>query len=104
MTSRIDRGLDRGVAFEFAFEGAAIEAFPGETIAAALLAAGLRTTRLSARHGTPRGLYCGMGVCWECLVVVDGKPAQRACMTEARPGMRVALQRGAGGIVDGEGP
>jgi predicted molibdopterin-dependent oxidoreductase YjgC len=97
MSRRIDAGLDRGVAFTFSFDGQSVDAFPGETVAAALLAADVRRFRASARRELPRGLYCGMGVCWECLVVIDGKPSNRACMTEARPGMRVETQRGVGG-------
>lgn len=62
------------------FEGRAVEARRGETLAAALSAAGeleLRETRLGAR----RGIFCGMGVCQDCRVVVDGRHGQRACMT-----------------------
>jgi NADPH-dependent 2,4-dienoyl-CoA reductase/sulfur reductase-like enzyme len=73
--------------FTFEFEGARIEAWPGESLAAALLSAGvvgLRTTM----QGDTRGLYCGMGVCGECRVVVDGV-SHRACMTPAAPGQRV---------------
>ncbi len=65
----------------FTFEGEAIAARPGETIAAALTAAGVRTFRIT-RQGEPRGLYCGMGVCQECLVEIDGQPSVRACMTK----------------------
>lgn len=96
MTRRIDRGLDRGAAFTFAFDGQPVEAYPGETVGAALLAAGINRFRITARSAMPRGLYCGMGVCWECLVTVDGSPSVRACTTEARPGMRVETQHGAG--------
>jgi predicted molibdopterin-dependent oxidoreductase YjgC len=94
--SRVDQGLDRGVPFSFRFDGQEVRAYPGETVAAALLAADLRKFRSTAKAGLPRGLYCGMGVCWECLVVVDGRPSNRACMTEARPGMRVETQHGVG--------
>jgi len=93
---RIEDGLDRGTAFQFTFDGQPIPAYPGESIAAALMAAGRRVLRTTARAGEGRGLYCGMGVCWECMVVVDGMPATRACMTEARPGMRVETQAGVG--------
>lgn len=93
---RVDLGLDRGKAFAFQFDGRPVEAYPGETIAAALLSAGIRQFRRTAKAAMPRGLYCGMGVCWECLVVVDGRPSNRACMTEAKPGMRVETQQGAG--------
>lgn len=63
------------------FEGARVEARPGESLAAALTAHGVnvfRTTRCAAE----RGLFCGMGVCQDCLVEIDGKPNQRACMTK----------------------
>lgn len=95
--SRIDVGLERGQAFAFTLDGERIEAFPGETVAAALLALGARALRRTARRGQPRSLYCGMGICWECLVTVDGVPSRRACMTEAKPGMRVETQNGVGG-------
>ena len=95
--TRIDDGLDRGAAFAFSLDGERVEAYPGETVAAALLASGPRALRRTARRGQPRSLYCGMGTCWECLVTVDGVPSQRACMTEAKPGMRVETQKGVGG-------
>ncbi|MCC6470980.1 MAG: (2Fe-2S)-binding protein [Alphaproteobacteria bacterium] len=97
MTRRIDQGIDRGAAFRFDFDGQPVVAYPGETVAGALLAAGVARFRTTARSAMPRGLYCGMGMCWECLVVIDGRPSNRACMTEARPGMRVETQRGLGG-------
>ncbi len=78
-------GADRP---SFDFDGRAIPVAPGATIAAALIAAGERVLRQS-RLGDPRGVFCGMGICQECLVTVDGRPGQRACMTVARPGMRV---------------
>ncbi|MGI9415728.1 MAG: (2Fe-2S)-binding protein [Hyphomicrobiales bacterium] len=76
---RLDDGTDRGQPVTFRFDGAEVTAYPGETIAAALIAAGIRTTRLS-RNGMPRGYFCGMGVCSECLVTVDDTPNQRACV------------------------
>jgi len=68
-------------AITITFEGTPIAARPGETIAAALTAAGIREFRIT-RDGAPRGLFCGMGVCQECLVEIAGEPAQRACMTK----------------------
>lgn len=59
----------------------------GTTVAAALLAAGLRRFRHAPRHGDPRGLFCGMGLCYECLVTVDGIPNVRACLTPVAEGM-----------------
>lgn len=73
----------------FEFEGRSIPATAGATIAAALTAAGELALKHS-RQGDCRGVFCGMGVCQECLVEVDGIPGRRACMTAARPGMRVA--------------
>jgi NADPH-dependent 2,4-dienoyl-CoA reductase/sulfur reductase-like enzyme len=70
-----------GVVIAIQFEGERIEARAGESLAAALVAHGVtsfRTTRL----GTARGVFCGMGVCQDCLVEVDGRPNQRACMTK----------------------
>ncbi len=86
-------GERTGERFTFRFEGHAIEAWPGESVAAALLAAGQLTLRLS-EQGDPRGMLCGIGACWECRCVVDGRPNTRACLTEAQPGMEVRRQRG----------
>jgi glycine/D-amino acid oxidase-like deaminating enzyme len=70
------------------FDGAEIEALPGETIAAALAAADIVTLR-AARSGAARGPFCGMGACFDCLVTVNGRPNQRACLTKVEPGMEV---------------
>lgn len=98
---RIEDGLDRGRPFQFTFDGQPIAAYPGESIAAALYAAGRRGFRTTAKTGEARSVYCAMGVCWECMVVIDGKPAMRACMTEARPGVRVEIQAGVGPAAKG---
>jgi hypothetical protein len=71
-------------------------AYEGETVAAALLADGRRAFRRTVRRGEPRGLLCGMGVCFDCLVRVDGRPNVRACQTPVAEGMRVETPRGAG--------
>jgi predicted molibdopterin-dependent oxidoreductase YjgC len=81
-------GIRRGPAVTITVDGEPLQAHVGETVAAALIAqdaAGIRTTR----GGAPRGLYCGMGVCFDCLVVVDGLPNTRACMTWVRDGMEI---------------
>jgi thioredoxin reductase len=67
---------------------------PGQTVAAALTAAGVRELRATRRNldGEGRGLHCGMGVCQDCLVEVDGAPNTRACVTKAVPGMEVRHQ------------
>jgi predicted molibdopterin-dependent oxidoreductase YjgC len=85
-------GIERGDRLEFTFDGEAITAYAGESIAAALLANGHRHWRTTPRRVEPRGLYCGIGVCYECLVEIDGAPGRRACMIEVQGGMRVASQ------------
>ena len=70
-----------GAPVRLRFDGREIEALPGETIAAALAAADIVAVR-QARSGAPRGPFCGMGACFDCLVTVDGRPNQRACLTK----------------------
>jgi thioredoxin reductase/bacterioferritin-associated ferredoxin len=74
---------------------------PGQTVAAALTAAGVRELRETRRglDGEGRGIFCGMGVCQDCLVTVDGAPNSRACMMQARPGLVVARQEFPGAAV-----
>ncbi|MBP0465558.1 FAD-dependent oxidoreductase [Roseomonas sp. PWR1] len=72
----------------FTFEGREVEALQGESIAAALSAAGILAFRETAK-GAPRGLWCGMGACFDCVVTVDGRAGQRACLVKAEAGMRV---------------
>ncbi len=78
-------------AVEFRFEGRPIPARRGQSLAAALAAAG-ELTLGTGKDGSPRGAFCGMGVCHDCLVVVDGRAGQRACMTKAQDGLDVARQ------------
>jgi hypothetical protein len=80
----------------FDFGGAPIAFAPGQSIAAALIAAGHRSWRTTRVGGEPRGAFCGIGVCFDCLVVVNGVPNRRACLTEARAGDRVERQEGTG--------
>lgn len=79
----------------FSFDGKPVEAYEGETIAAALHAAGIRVLSRT-RGGSPRGLFCAIGKCSSCLATVDGIPNVKTCVTEVREGMRVASQRGPG--------
>ncbi len=77
------------------FEGVAIEASVGDSVAAAVLAAGHRLTRTTPVGGSGRGPYCMMGVCFDCLMEIDGEQNRQACMVEARDGMKVRRMRGA---------
>lgn len=80
----------------FSFDGRPVEFMPGQSIGAALWAGGVRSWRTTPVAGRPRGLFCGIGVCFDCLVEVDGRPDERACVTPARAGLDVRTQRGAG--------
>lgn len=71
--------------------GAPMVAHRGQTLAAALLANGVRTLRRTRRDGRPRGMFCAMGVCFDCVLTVDGKPGVRACMTPVDAGMTVTM-------------
>jgi predicted molibdopterin-dependent oxidoreductase YjgC len=78
------------------FDGRKVRAEAGQTVAAALWAAGIRSWRTTRESGAPRGLFCGIGVCFGCLVTIDGTLNQRACLVPVRPGMVVTTQLGTG--------
>ena len=82
-----------GPLVRFSFEGRRMQARQGMTLAAALLANGQSHFRDAAVSGAPRGPFCMMGACFECLVVIDGTPNRQACMTEVAEGMDVHRQR-----------
>ena len=84
-------GITRGRQLSIVLDGVAVEAFEGETVAAVLVARDGLLTRTTA-SGQPRGVHCGMGVCFECLVTVDGVANTRACMTLVIDGMIVVRQ------------
>ena len=77
----------------FSFENQQVKARLGQSVAAALLANGIRTLRID-EAGNPKGILCGIGYCFECRCVIDDEPDRRACMVEAKPGMRVRRQQG----------
>jgi predicted molibdopterin-dependent oxidoreductase YjgC len=77
------------------FEGMTIPARQGDCVATALLSAGQANFRETPVNGAPRGPYCMMGICFDCLVEIDGIANIQACMTEVRAGMRIRRQIGA---------
>ena len=83
--------IQRGERVVIEVDGEPIEARAGETVATALLAQGRRTLRRTRVKGKPRGLFCAMGICFDCLVTVDGQRSVRACMVTVEPGLRVSL-------------
>ena len=98
-TPRLPLGpeLERGTAVAISVDGRPVRAHLGETVAGVLFAERQVTVRHTPR-GAPRGVFCGMGTCFDCLLVVDGVPNTRACMTWAREGMKVRSQNGLGPI------
>ena len=75
-------------------DGRAVSARPSDSVAAALLAAGITSCRTTPISGAPRAPYCMMGVCFECLVTVDGVGNRQGCLVRVRDGMRVETQQG----------
>ena len=66
----------------------------GDTVAAALILAGYKSCRDTVISGAPRGPFCMMGICYDCLVMIDGRPNQQACMTRVLQHMRIERQSG----------
>ncbi|HET8678754.1 MAG TPA: (2Fe-2S)-binding protein [bacterium] len=79
----------RGPAVQLVIDGTEMTAFEGEVLSTALLAAGRMTFRRSEKLREPRGLFCSIGICFECVVRVEGLGTVRACQTAVRNGMRV---------------
>jgi predicted molibdopterin-dependent oxidoreductase YjgC len=77
------------------FDGVTVPAQAGESAASALIAAGILVTRHTPVSTAPRGPFCMMGACFDCLAVVDGRGGVQLCLTPVRDGMRIETQRGA---------
>ena len=75
--------------------GAELQCRAGDSVAAALFAGGMQACRDTAVGEVPRGPYCMMGVCYDCLVTIDGQANQQGCMTAVRDGMKIERQLGA---------
>jgi len=80
----------------FTCDGKTLTGYEGEPVAAALLAAGIRVHRLTRKARAPRGVFCAIGRCTDCVMVVDGRPNVRTCVTPLKEGMDVRTQVGAG--------
>lgn len=88
---RFDNGFRRGETLSFSADGVTVRAHRGETVAAALMAAGMLGLRRSPRDGAARGAFCFMGVCQECAVHIEGA-LKRACQVPASQGLVVELR------------
>lgn len=83
-----------GAAVNVIVDGKTIRARTGDTVAAALLAGGVPHCRTTAVSGEPRGPYCMMGVCFDCLVMIDGIGNRQGCLVQVADGMRIETQHG----------
>jgi len=73
----------------FSFNGEEFNCESGQSIAAALIAAEHRELRSTRFENEPRSIFCGIGICFDCVVFVDGIANQRSCLVEAKDGMKV---------------
>lgn len=94
MFKRLDSHPEKCVTITI--DGKPFEAAAGETVAAAVLLSGIGYTRTTPVSDAPRAPFCLMGVCYECLMVIDGQPNRRACQEYVVEGMRIERQHGAG--------
>jgi predicted molibdopterin-dependent oxidoreductase YjgC len=76
-------------AVNVSFDGRPLVAGRGQNIGAALVSNGITAWRSTRKNARPRGLFCGIGVCFDCLVTVDGEANQRACLVEVQEGMEI---------------
>jgi len=88
------RRLLEGRTVHITIDGRSVEAREGETVAAAMLASGIEHCRTTPVSGAPRAPYCMMGVCFDCLVTVDGVGNRQGCMVRVADGMAIARQQG----------
>ena len=79
---------------KFTYDGKTLEGYGGEPIASALRVAGVMAHRYTAKKHEPRGVFCAIGRCTDCVMVVDGKPNVRTCITPLAEGMTVETQYG----------
>tara|TARA_B100001250_G_C19143463_1_gene504840 strand:- start:25 stop:312 length:288 start_codon:yes stop_codon:yes gene_type:complete len=75
------------------FEGEKINVEDGQTVAAALLSRGYFVLRDSKINSNPRSVFCMMGICFECLMIIDGFRGQQACLVQVKEGMEIKLQK-----------
>ena len=95
MFKRIDTGASGTAAVAFTWDGHAMMGAAGDTVASALLGAGIHVNREHPVTGEPRAPYCMMGICFDCLVEIDGVPNRQACQVRLAEGMCIRPQRGA---------
>ena len=90
--SKLEPPARRGKRIEIFVNGDPVTAYEGETVAAVLIANSQLAFRRTAKRSSPRGVYCGIGLCHECRMVVNEMPNVRVCITLVEPGMKVHTQ------------
>lgn len=85
---------EKGKLVTFTYNDQEVQGYEGEPIAAALKAAGVMVHRYTKKEHKPRGIFCAIGRCTDCVMVVDGMPNIRTCVTPLREGMKVQTQYG----------
>ena len=88
------RLLEAGAVVAITVDGRPVEARTGESVAAAMLAAGIDRCRTTPVGGVPRAPFCMMGVCFDCLVTIDGVGNRQGCLEQVREGMAIETQQG----------
>lgn len=86
--------IEKGREVKFTYNDMTINGYEGEPIAAALKASGVMIHRYTQKKHTPRGIFCAIGRCTDCVMVVDGVPNVRTCITPLKEGMQVKTQYG----------
>ena len=91
-----DRPEPTASAIGFTLDGVEMTAVEGQSIAGALIAGGVMSWRRTRVDDRPRGVFCGIGACFDCLITVNDEPNVRACLAQLREGDRVERQEGTG--------
>ena len=90
----IIESYNKGRKVTFSFDGKELSVYEGESIAAALKAAGVMVHRYTAKQHKPRGIFCAIGRCTDCVMIVNGVPNVRTCVTPLEEGMQIQTQYG----------
>jgi predicted molibdopterin-dependent oxidoreductase YjgC len=88
------KSFNKGNLVTFEYDGKSLKGYQGEPIAVALKANGVMIHRFTSKHEEPRGVFCAIGRCTDCVMIVDGKPNVRTCVTSLAEGMKVETQYG----------
>lgn len=88
--------FEKGKEVKITVDGKVIKAYEGEMIATSLVASGIKVFRYTSKYNEPRGLFCAIGRCTDCVMEVNGRPNVRTCVTSVEEGMIITTQKGLG--------